>query len=153
MMSDSVSAEDLVGAWELDTWQIRYADGRITHPFGTDAFGLIIYSADGRMSACIAARGRQPLDHADVRRAPAGQQAAAFASYFSYAGRYDVADGVATHHVEVALNPAFVGTRQRRRIALTGRELELSAAESGPGGSRRHILRWRRPGAAPPGAA
>jgi hypothetical protein len=148
MPSESLSAADLVGAWDLVGWEIGYDDGRTTHPFGTDAVGLIIYSADGRMNASISASGRPALDHADLRRAPIEQQAAAFTSYFSYAGRYDVADGVATHHVDVALNPAFVGSRQKRHISLTDNDLELSAVESGPGGDRRHVLRWRRADAA-----
>jgi hypothetical protein len=143
-MNTSVSAADLVGAWDLVAWEISYADGRVTHPFGTDAVGGVHDQADGRMSAAIAARGRTALDHADVRQAPVDQQAAAFRSYFSYAGRYRVENGVAIHDVDLALNPAFVGSQQRRDIDLNGSDLELSASEAGRSGVRRHILRWRR---------
>jgi hypothetical protein len=54
------------------------------------------------------------------------------------------------HEVTVALNPAFVGSRQWRDARLVGRRLILSAEERTPGGIRRHELEWRRPPARRP---
>lgn len=138
------SAADLVGAWRVLGWQIEYASGRKSRPFGLDPLGLLVYSADGWMNVCIARNDRIPLGVAGGRLAAPARQAAAFASYFSYAGRYEVGGGTVTHHVVVALDPAFVGTRQERTIELQGTELTLSAHETGPGGARRHVLSWRR---------
>lgn len=143
-MDSWVTVSDLVGGWRLVGWQITYLDGRVTRPFGPVPVGLLVYSPDGWMSAAISVPGRTVLDGADVRRAPLTQQAEAFATYFSYSGRFEVADGVITHHVEVALNPAFVGTRQVRQIELNGVNLVLSAREFGSSGARRHALSWRR---------
>jgi hypothetical protein len=156
-VSSSVSSESadaaagLVGAWQLLGWLIHYEDGRRARPFGEDPIGLLVYSAEGWMNVCVCSNDRVPLAGRDARRAPYEQQAAAFASYFSYAGRYEVAGGIVTHHVTVALDPAFVGTRQARRIARHGDDLELTADEAGPGGARRHLLSWRR--AQPAGGA
>lgn len=156
-MSRSASSESadatagLLGAWHLLGWQIRYDSGRVARPFGADPLGLLVYSADGWMNVCVSRCDRAPLAEPNVRRAPLEQQAAAFASYFSYAGRFEVAGGIVTHQVTVALDPAFVGTRQARRIEWHGADLALIADETGPGGARRHVLSWRR--AQPDGVA
>ncbi|WP_326636875.1 lipocalin-like domain-containing protein [Streptosporangium sp. NBC_01755] len=47
---------DLVGAWRLVEWRIVSAVGRVSHPIGTDAVGLLCYTPDGRMSVTIARR-------------------------------------------------------------------------------------------------
>ncbi|MCU0975501.1 MAG: lipocalin-like domain-containing protein [Steroidobacteraceae bacterium] len=135
---------DLVGAWRLRRWETVYEDGRRTEPFGPGVQGLIQYTADGWMSATIMAPGRAKLSRANPRNAPARERAAAFDSYFSYAGRWRVNRGVVRHDVTIALNPALVGTPQLRDAVLSGRTLTLSAAEDVPGGRRVHRLVWRR---------
>ena len=66
------TAQDLLGVWNLVRWEITYADGRpTTYPFGPNATGLIQYTHDGGMAACIARAGRAPLSSASVRSAPA----------------------------------------------------------------------------------
>lgn len=146
------SAQALQGAWSLVRWEITYDDGRATtYPFGQDATGLIVYSHDGTMSACIARAGRTPLSSASVRSAPEGERLAAFESYFQYAGPYAVrmqeGQPQVVHRVTHALNPNFVGTDQVRHMhfAADG-TLTLSASDPVPGTSvmRHHRLIWRR---------
>lgn len=104
----------LVGAWELVRWEIVHDGGaRRTLPFGADARGLLLYTADGCISASIMA----------------GERARAFDGYFSYAGRYRVIAGEVRHEVTVALNPSRVGTLQARHARIVGRRLELTADE------------------------
>jgi hypothetical protein len=145
----------LLGAWYLRCWQIRYGDGRATtFPFGPDATGMILYTADGHMSACIAAPGRAALSSASVRSAPEAEQLAAFGSYFQYAGRFDVQPAAAStsgwqvvHQVSHSLNPNFVGTDQVRNMVWgTDGSLTLSASDTVPGTlvARHHELLWRR---------
>ncbi|MEU4411344.1 lipocalin-like domain-containing protein [Streptosporangium sp. NPDC023963] len=131
---------DLVGAWHLVEWRIVGADGRVSHPFGTDAVGLLCYTPDGHMSVTIARAGRAPLPGAGPRQAPPEALAEAFTSFFAYAGRYEVRDGHVAHDVEVALNPAFAGTVQVRELNADGDRLVLAAGE----GCRWHTLIWRR---------
>jgi hypothetical protein len=135
----------IVGAWELVRWEIVRDDGARTQPFGTDARGLLLYTPDGFMSASVMAARRAPFSTRTPRGAPAGERAAAFDSFFSYAGRFRVLAGEVRHDVLVALNPGQVGTLQTRQARLSGRKLELTADESLPGqGSRRHEIEWRR---------
>jgi hypothetical protein len=132
---------DLVGAWKLIEWRIVHADGRVSHPFGTDAVGLLCYTSDGHVSATIARAGRAPLPADTPRHASAEAQAEAFTSFFSYAGRYELRDGHVAHDVEIALNPAFVGTTQIRELNFDDDRLILAAEEKG----RWHTLIWVRP--------
>ena len=148
----AVSAQSLHGAWSLVRWEITYDDGRATtYPYGPDASGLIVYTPDGTMSACIARAGRAPMSSASVRSAPESERLAAFESYFQYAGPYEVRvhEGRAqvVHHVTHALNPNFVGTDQVRNMDFgADGTLTLSASDLVPGTSvlRHHRLIWRR---------
>ncbi len=140
-----LAADQLIGSWQLRHWQCRYEDGTITEPFGAGADGLLLYSADGWMSACIMARGRARLSVANPREAPEAERVAAFDGYFSYAGRWRILDRRVQHEVTLALNPGMVGTLQLREAEVLGAQLTLSAAEGTRGGMRMHRLVWRRP--------
>jgi hypothetical protein len=144
-MMAALEADRLVGTWQLQHWQTVYEDGTTTEPFGPGAEGLLLYAADGWMSACIMAAGRARLSRGNPREAPALERAAAFDGYFSYAGRWRIVDRRVQHEVTVALNPGMVGTLQLRDARLEDQELRLSAEESSPDGTRLHRLVWRRP--------
>jgi hypothetical protein len=152
MSSSTVTPNPLLGSWQLVRWEITYDDGRPpTWPFGEHATGLIVYSADGFMSACIAAAARAPLSSASVRSAPVAERVASFESYFHYAGPYQLRESATglevVHTVSHSLNPNFVGSKQVRRVALgaDGR-LTLSASDPLPGSTalRHHRLIWQR---------
>jgi hypothetical protein len=145
----AATRERLLGAWRLVGWEIVEGDRR-SAPFGDDADGLIVYTADGWMNASIARAGRPPLSSASVRQAPLAEQGAAYASYFNYAGpfelRWHAGAPHVLHRVRFSLNPGFVGSEQLRRVAFDGeRHLTLSADEPLDAGRvRAHRLRWRR---------
>jgi len=141
---ERIEADSLVGAWQLQRWETVYPDGTASEPFGPGAVGLLLYTADGWMSASIMAANRARLSSDNPRAAPAAERAAAFDAYFSYGGRWSLDDGKLRHEVTVALNPAMVGTVQLREARLADRTLTLSAEEAVPGGVRRHRLSWRR---------
>ena len=133
----------LEGTWHLVSWEIE-TEGRRTHPFGADATGLIHYTADGGMAACIARADRPHWSTGNPRKAPDAERLAAFESFFHYAGTWRMAEQggqpVVIHAVTHSLNPDFVGTEQVRNVDLQGTALTLSAHE----GPRHHRLRWRR---------
>lgn len=145
----------LLGTWTLVRWEIAYGDGRpTTLPYGADASGFILYTADGHMSACIARAGRARLSSDSVRSAPVPERLAAFESYFQYAGPYVLRrePGLPTgmqvvHHVTMSLNPNFVGSEQVRNVEFdAARRLTLSASDTVPGSevARHHRLTWQR---------
>ena len=57
-------------------------------------------------------------------------KAAAFSSYFHYAGRYRVVDGDVIHYVTQSLNPNFPGSEQLRHAELDGQTLVLSGKDA-----------------------
>lgn len=142
----------LLGTWHLVRWDITYSDGREpTLPYGDKATGMIVYTSDGFMSACIARGGRGKLSSASVRSAPVDERLAAFESYFQYAGSYEINGPVGqhqvTHRVTHALNPNFVGTQQIRNMTFAADGgLTLSASDTVPGTevARHHRLMWAR---------
>ena len=148
----SLQDNPLLGTWLLVRWDITYGDGRApTLPYGDQAKGMIAYTNDGFMSACIARGGRGKLSSASVRSAPESERLAAFESYFQYAGPYEI-NGPAglqkvTHHVTHSLNPNFVGTKQVRNMTFAADGgLTLSASDMVPGTqvARHHRLVWAR---------
>lgn len=144
---DAGLALRLAGDWSLLSWSIDYPDsGRSTQPFDTDAEGLLIYSADGHMSAVMQRRNRARLSSSNVARVPDAEKAAAFGSYLHYAGEWTVKDGKVLHTVRFAMNPNLTGTVQVRTIALEGDQLVLGADEPLDDGAalRRHRIAWTR---------
>lgn len=78
----------LPGTWRLRSWRIhddRTADGARA-PFGDDATGVLVYTADGTMSALITKSGRAPFS-GSPRGSDAQSRAEAFDGAFAYAGR------------------------------------------------------------------
>ncbi len=142
----------MLGTWHLVHWEITYGDGRApTLPFGAQASGLIVYSNDGFMSACIARAGRTRLSSDSMRSAPEAERLAAFESFFQYAGPYAIRGEPGrqqvVHTVIQSLNPNFVGTQQVRNIDLASDgTLTLSASDMVPGTvvARHHRLVWSR---------
>jgi len=145
--SDSELARALTGAWQLVRWTIEYpSSGRLTEPFGADPEGLLVYTADGHMSAVMQRRNRPPLSRADPHAVSDAEKSAAFATYLHYSGAWSVANGNVIHEVHHSMNPNLIGTRQVRSISLDGDSLELGAVErlETPGTTRRHRILWRR---------
>jgi hypothetical protein len=144
---DTTLALALQGDWGLVSWTIEYpGSGRSTQPFGADAEGLLMYSANGHMAAVLQQRNRPALSRANVALVPDSEKAAAFASYLQYAGTWTVQDGNVLHTVQFAMNPNLTGTVQVRTMAFEGDRLVLGAdepLESG-GVSRRHRIVWAR---------
>jgi hypothetical protein len=146
---DDLTPTRLVGAWRYVRWDTTYDDGRVTHPYADGATGLILYTADGYMSASIMAPNRPLLTNLNPRKVDAVERAQAFDGYFSYAGRWRIENGRVIHDVEIALNPSFVGVVQAREPLFgVDREyvgtLSLSATEQTAQGRRTHRILWRR---------
>jgi len=138
--------EQFLGSWTLADWRIEYSDGGITRPFGDAAHGYIVYAPDGIMTASIAMPDRAPFEVANARHASPERKAEAFDSYFHYAGPWRIEGEDVVHAVTLSLNPGMTGTDQRRRAEFDGAGgLTLAAIEPlRDGGSRRHVLQWKR---------
>jgi hypothetical protein len=141
-------ADDLVGTWILRRWLLTLDDGTIEEPFGHEPQGLLVYTADGRMITTIGSRDR-PVAGSDLSLADDGARLAAVRTFIAYAGPFVVEGGDVVHLVEMSLEPAWVGTKQRRHAELSAdrRTLILSTDPLLAVGRRgRNRLTWERAG-------
>jgi Lipocalin-like domain len=141
-----ISKDDLLGAWKLESWTIGYSDrDDFSYPYGEEPQGLLVYTADGWMSASISRPDRQLLpEGVSPRKAGAEVLSEAYQSYFHYAGPYEVDGGDVIHYVSQSLNPNFVGSRQLRHAELDGQTLVLSGKDTAGEVTRFHSLVWHR---------
>ncbi|MFJ4849627.1 MULTISPECIES: lipocalin-like domain-containing protein [unclassified Streptomyces] len=142
--------DQVVGTWQLVSFTAENTEHPgITYPFGPDATGIIMYTADGYMSAQIMRQGRSDYDPLD-RDGGNREQAAAAAGYLAYSGPYSVDETTRTlhHEVEVSLLPTWQNTVLIRQATLEGNQLTLAAEDTLPSGTLRSTIVWKR--AAPP---
>jgi hypothetical protein len=135
-MEDVVKGTDLVGTWRLVTWEAHREGGTLTHPFGPDAVGYIIYTADGFVSATLMRSMRQAFRGGTMHSGTVDEKVAAIGSYIAYAGTYSLQPGKVTHHLVASLLPNWVGTDFERYIEWTdGRLVLTSPVMTSPDGS------------------
>ena len=131
----------LVGSWTLESYDAIAPDGARSLPFGR-AVGRLSYDADGNMSGQVMRPDRALVS----LRESAQQVRAAYTGYIAYFGTYTINDAgdVVTHHVLGALNPAWVGGDQVRRMRFEGDRLVLQADVMKNGDRITHVLTWRK---------
>jgi hypothetical protein len=112
--------DDILGTWELNSYNLSDRSTRLVkHPLGTDATGLLVYSADGYMSVQIMRARRTRYDHPDTDGGSAAQTAAAASGYLAYSGPFDVDESTHTlrHHTAVSLIPNWLDGPLLRQAA------------------------------------
>lgn len=134
--------ERLVGTWRLVSYETDERDGKRGKPYG-DAVGRLEYDDHGNMAGQVMRPSRARVELGD---GSAQQVRAAYLGYIAYFGTYEVAaDGASVvHHVEGALNPAWVGGQQVRRLRFDGDRLVLSADVHKAGETVTHTLTWEK---------
>ena len=134
--------ERLVGTWKLLSYETNEEAGKRGKPYG-DAVGRLEYDANGNMSGQVMRPGRA---HVHRGEGNAQQVRGAYIGYIAYFGTYEVAsDGTSVvHHVEGALNPAWVGGQQVRKMRFDGECLILTADVHKSGDVVTHTLTWER---------
>ena len=151
---DGSLRDKLIGAWKLVDVVKEPVDGSppARRPHGERPVGLILYTADGFMSAQIMDPDRPPVASSDWSALTPEEYADEARGYFAYAGSFDVDEerGIVTHSVQVALFPGWVGGDQPRVAEFVGDELRLSGASPEMADGKLVItrLRWVRAGAA-----
>lgn len=125
----STLRDALLGGWELASFRsVDAATGAVSHPLGTAPRGLILYTADGYMSA-------QLVSDADASK-----------QYIAYGGRFHVDGETATvhHEVSVSMLPELLAAPQLRHAEVDGDRLTLSATTTNDGVTSHNTLVWVR---------
>ena len=113
------------GTWRLVSAVAKTSSGEVTHLYGKDPIGYLIYTPDGYMAVTIMPPGRPNFASADIRAASVEERVSAFATYLSYCGRYEIKGEKIVHHIELSLFPNFSGTEQERFFEIFGDQLTL----------------------------
>ena len=118
----------VLGTWELVSFVARdRTTSEDRHPLGTAPRGLILYTADGHMSAQLA--------ESDM------------GGYVAYGGRFSVNEETSTlhHDVTMSMMPELLAQPQFRHASVEGDLLTLSATTTDDAGVTTHSsLLWRR---------
>ena len=132
----------LIGTWRLVSYETEEPGGRRGQPYG-QAVGRLSYDENGNMAGQVMRPGRADVS---LGEGSAQQVRAAYLGYIAYFGTYEIApDGNSVvHHVDAALNPAWVGGDQVRALRFEGERLVLSAAVAKSGDTVTHVLTWER---------
>jgi hypothetical protein len=122
------AGDRLVGVWRLVSCTGHWSDGRVTHPYGPDPAGLLVYSAEGLFSAQMHSRARSIFEGGNSLKGTPEEVRAAFESYVAYYGTYEVAEeaGRLTHNVDGSLFPNWGNDRQERLFRFEDERLVLT---------------------------
>lgn len=117
---------DLVGTWRLLSYESWDEAGAQSYPYGPDAVGYIVYSADGYVSVVISAAERRRYVDGDILGGTVDERAEATATYRSYVARYELLGDRLIHRFLLSLYPNRVGRSEERVIEYDGHRLILS---------------------------
>jgi len=142
--------EKLLGAWKLESFMLEPVDASPPYyPFGTEPEGLILYTADGFMSAQLARRGRTPFASGDWFDGTPEEYEEEATGYIAYSGPFHVDEAIQelTHTMSVSLFPNWEGQTQVRLVQFQNDRLHLSTENPiVSGGKLVHAyLVWKRP--------
>jgi hypothetical protein len=130
---------DLAGAWTLESWAVAEPGSAEFTELWPGAVGMLIYSANGGMSATIANPDWTATGTPPERGFAEGM--------IAYCGRVSVAGDEVHHHVTVSNIRLWVGTIMSRKARLeNGNILHLLSPETldTQGSTALHRIRWRR---------
>jgi len=137
------AAPGVVGAWSLDTFEERIANGSFEPRFGPDPVGYLIYTASGRVSATLQAKHRPPFRSPDARNSTKAESVESMHEFLAYAGRYEVFPDHVLHHIETSVFTDLVGVTLKRGYTLDGNTLTIRTLPPYIWGGE-SVLVWRR---------
>ena len=110
----------ILGIWRLVSYEVESQATREREPVvGKNPTGYILFTPEGRMMVVNTGEGRKPASTDQDR-------AELFKSLVAYTGMYRVEGDKWITKVDVAANPAWVGTEQTRFLRVEGDRLQES---------------------------
>lgn len=136
------AASAVAGAWRLESFDERVADGSFKPRFGPNPVGYLIYTASGRVSATLSGIHRRPLVSGSTSAAPADCNESVH-DFLAYAGRYEIKGSTVYHHVETCVFTNLVGVTLKRGFQLRGDTLTIRTLPPYLWGTQSKLV-WRR---------
>lgn len=130
----------VLGVWRLVSFELEFqATGEREHVRGKNPTGFIIFTPEGRMMVVLTNEGRKAAKTDQDR-------AGLFNAMVAYTGLYRIEGDKWITKVDVAGNPALVGTEQARFFRVDGDRLqEMTQWSVRPEkGMGRAVITWER---------
>ena len=113
------TATPVEGSWRLVSYDVEVKDGGDTFPpMGDHPTGYVMFSPEGRVWFVLTGEGREAGESAQ-------EKARLLETVIAYTGRYRIEGDTWITAVDVAWNPAWVGTEQRRQFKRDGDRLQV----------------------------
>jgi len=122
--------DQLIGAWKLISYEEQPVDGSPSfYPMSEKAMGIIMYTADGFMSAQFMEPDRKPFASGDWFKGTDEEYRQAASTYAAYAGPFHVDEerSIVTHSMFVSILPNWIGQSQPRAVRIDGDDLYLGS--------------------------
>ena len=112
--------DQLLGTWNIVSWERTAPDGSKVHAFGTNPKGVNVFSADGRFFLFYARADLPKLASSDRTKATPQEAQALYTGTIAYHGTYtvDEASKTLTYRIETTTFPNQLGMQQKRVISL-----------------------------------
>src|SRR5947209_3757481 len=129
-------AEQLLGTWILVSHEAVRSDGVKFLPYGTNPKGIAIFDAGGRFIITVMRADRAKYAADFPSQGTAEENKATAAETMTYFGTYAVGDADRTIaiHIDASSFPNWSGTDQKRKFAISGDRLTLTARALATGG-------------------
>lgn len=115
----ATDAPAVQGTWRLVSYEVEVkATGETFPPMGDAPTGYTIFAPEGRVWFMLTAEGREPGESDR-------EKARLLETVIAYTGRWRIEGNDWITAVDVAWNPAWVGTEQRRQFKLDGDRLQV----------------------------
>jgi len=124
----------LVGTWKLKSFEMKASDGSSLYPFGKDALGYLLFSAEGYLMATISAANRKNFASLDPMKASLEEKASAEETFLSYCGPCEVEKDKWRTKVELSSVPNRVGGYEERQYKIEGKSLSVRSTPMVMGG-------------------
>lgn len=117
----------VVGAWNLISAKAQNPNDDVIHPYGEDPSGVLMYDANGYMSAVLMRPGRSRFVSGNPLGGTSEEIKEAFEGFDAYCCTYGVIaeKRTVTHHVKASRFPNWEGTDQLRYFEFSGTRLIL----------------------------
>lgn len=132
MSADHSSSKDLrdrlLGTWRMLSWRrVLVPSGKESDALGSNPFGYLNYSPDGRLMVFVLKGGRSK-----PRSSPPTpeEKVALYDSLFAYVGSYTVQEDRVVHKLDGSWNELWTGTTQTRLLSFNGEHLVYSTPET-----------------------
>lgn len=115
----SAANDGVEGSWRLVSYVVEVRrTGETFPPMGEHPTGYVMFSPEGRVWFMLTADGREPGEHAQ-------DKARLLESVIAYTGRYRIEGDTWITAVDVAWDPAWVGSEQARQFRRAGDRLQV----------------------------